>query len=207
MDKIMVSFPLEEKMQSFLRDERYSNHIGVLLNAISVITLFNFNLRVPSFPFLLSSLEWKKIDTELPVIIHILSLACQLEQNLFIRGNFGTTFACEDADDQLWRTTDALFSIGLDKVIRLSIYFCHSLWLFPAFHRNKNENAKCSVTLNTFLFPNFFRSEELFLYLLLHHSSLVTKRKKGNLFLFQQLDFEDHWLPLYYFCTNSPFII
>lgn len=162
MDKIMVSFPLEEKMQSFLRDERYSNHIGVLLNAISVITLFNFNLRVPSYPFLLSSLEWKKIDTELPVIIHILSLACQLEQNLFIRGNFGTTFACEDADDQLWRTTDALFSIGLDKVIRLSIYFCHSLWLFPAFHRNKNENAKCSVTLNTFLFPNFFRSEELF---------------------------------------------
>lgn len=162
MDKIMVSFPLEEKMQSFLRDERYSNHIGVLLNAISVITLFNFNLRVPSFPFLLSSLEWKKIDTELPVIIHILSLACQLEQNLFIRGNFGTTFACEDADDQLWRTTDALFSIGLDKVIRLSIYFCHSLWLFPAFHRNKNENAKCRVTLNTFLFPNFFRSEELF---------------------------------------------
>lgn len=173
MDKIMVSFPLEEKMQSFLRDERYSNHIGVLLNAISVITLFNFNLRVPSFPFLLSSLEWKKIDTELPVIIHILSLACQLEQNLFIRGNFGTTFACEDADDQLWRTTDALFSIGLDKVIRLSIYFCHSLWLFPAFHR---------LRLTPFYFPTSSVRRSYFLYLRLHHSSLVTKRKKKETF-------------------------
>ena len=57
-----------------------SVHIGLLLNAISIITLFNSNLRAPRFPFLLPSLEWKKIDTKLLVIIHILSLACQVNK-------------------------------------------------------------------------------------------------------------------------------
>lgn len=72
-----ISFQ-HKKMQSFLRNVLFI--LGFFWMLFSIITLFNSNLRAPRFPFLLPSLEWKKIDTKLLVIIHILSLACQVNK-------------------------------------------------------------------------------------------------------------------------------